>query len=36
LDRVPWHGDPVSTVGRMNILLTGVHRSGRTRMQFKV
>jgi hypothetical protein len=27
LDRVPWHGDPVSTVGRMGISLTGVRRS---------
>jgi hypothetical protein len=30
LDRVPWHGDPVSTVGRMGISLTSVHRSSQT------
>jgi hypothetical protein len=36
LDRVPWHGDLVSTVGRMGISLTGVRRSSRTRVQFKV
>jgi hypothetical protein len=29
LDRVPWHGDPVSTVGRTGISLTGVRRSSR-------
>jgi hypothetical protein len=32
LDRVPWHEDPVSTVGRMGILLTGVRRSSQTRV----
>jgi hypothetical protein len=36
LDRVLWHEDPISTVGRMGISLTGVCRSSRTRMQFKV
>jgi hypothetical protein len=30
LDRVPWHVDSISTVGRMGISLTGVHRSSRT------
>jgi hypothetical protein len=30
LDGVLWHGDPVSTVGRMGISLTGVCRSSRT------
>jgi hypothetical protein len=36
LDRVLWHGDLVSTVGRMGISLIGVRRSSRTRVQFKV
>jgi hypothetical protein len=36
LDKVPWHGDPVSTVGRVGISLTGVRRSSRAQIQFKV
>jgi hypothetical protein len=30
LDRVLLHGDPVSTMGRVGISLTGVHRSSLT------
>jgi hypothetical protein len=36
LDRVPWHRDPISTMGRMGISLRGVRRSSLTQMQFKV